>query len=470
MTKTRLFLRFFPFSGRLWRRPGSARPIQGAAPSVLVVFLALIIISIGDGYTTFVHAQSQTPQNNPTLFSVIRDMFKRNDQNAPQHAQPNTTREPATQRTRPQRQRARTSQENQRQASGAKRKPAILPKTADALVVGVYGDFLAASLERGLMDAFSTTPNVRTLARVKGSSGFVREDHYNWIETIDGLIAQDKPDFVVIMLGTNDRQAILQPTNLPYRSQEWVSAYQSRVGTFMKKLTAHKKPVFWVSLPSMRRASLNRAMTYFNTVHRDSAAGTDIKYIDTWNAFVDEEQRYTAFGPGLDGKVRRLRSGAGLNFSAAGRRKLAHFVEREIRRHLVNYDGELQAKATSIEAVPKAADLIIDGPRTQDERLNRVGPVLSLNVPWVGEGERLANVPILARTMARRPQEQERGRIANSLLSQDEQEKDPYRQLVIHGNRLSSTKGRADNFSWPREPDDGALDSIATFDADENPG
>ena len=37
-------------------------------------------------------------------------------------------------------------------------------------------------------------------------------------------------------------------------------------------------------------------------------------------------------GPDFEGQIRRLRAGDGVHFTRAGARKLAHYVEREIRR------------------------------------------------------------------------------------------------------------------------------------------
>ena len=56
--------------------------------------------------------------------------------------------------------------------------------------------------------------------------------------------------------------------------------------------------------------------------------------MDVWDGFVDEGGRYAQQGPDFEGQTRRLRSGDGVHFTQAGARKLAHYVEREIRRVL----------------------------------------------------------------------------------------------------------------------------------------
>jgi hypothetical protein len=70
------------------------------------------------------------------------------------------------------------------------------------------------------------------------------------------------------------------------------------------------------------------------------------KYIDAYTGFMDETGGYSPYGPDVTGKIRILREGDGVYFTAAGNRKLAHFVERDLRRDLT------QAKAD--RAIPLA--------------------------------------------------------------------------------------------------------------------
>ncbi len=41
-----------------------------------------------------------------------------------------------------------------------------------------------------------------------GSSGFVRDDYYDWNAAIEKRIGEDDFDMVVVAIGTNDRQVI----------------------------------------------------------------------------------------------------------------------------------------------------------------------------------------------------------------------------------------------------------------------
>src|SRR5690606_21485754 len=82
----------------------------------------------------------------------------------------------------------------------------VVEKAADASVVLVVGDFMASGLADGLTTVFAENPAVRVVDRSNGSSGFVRDDYYNWPREIGPMLEAEKPAVVLIMMGSNDRQ------------------------------------------------------------------------------------------------------------------------------------------------------------------------------------------------------------------------------------------------------------------------
>ena len=85
---------------------------------------------------------------------------------------------------------------------------AAVEKAPDAKRVLVIGDFMAASLSKGLTDAYAQNANIVVTDASNGSSGLVRQDHYNWPAELPGLVAAQKPDAIVVMIGANDRQTM----------------------------------------------------------------------------------------------------------------------------------------------------------------------------------------------------------------------------------------------------------------------
>ena len=117
-----------------------------------------------------------------------------------------------------------------------------------------------------------------------------------------------------------------------FRSDEWGELYGKRVEEMIGVLKARGVPVFWVGLPSVRGSRATAEMVYLNDIYRARAEKAGIIYVDIWDGFVDDGGNYNNYGPDFEGQTRRLRSGDGVHFTRSGARKLAHYVERELRR------------------------------------------------------------------------------------------------------------------------------------------
>src|ERR671937_513986 len=82
------------------------------------------------------------------------------------------------------------------------------------------------------------------------------------------------------------------------------------------------------------RVGWNDHVQMINQIIRERAYVNGVKYVDAYEGFVDDIGNFNPYGPDLTGKMRILREPDGVHFTPAGNRKLAHFVEREIRRDL----------------------------------------------------------------------------------------------------------------------------------------
>jgi hypothetical protein len=139
----------------------------------------------------------------------------------------------------------------------------------------------------------------------------------------------------VVMFGANDNQAIRQGKDyLKPGTDAWREAYAKRVETFIKKLRANKLAVYWAGLPIMRSPDQSEDAQFLNDVFREKAFINGAKFVETWSGFTDESGRYSAYGPDMEGQVKRLRADDGVHFTMRGYLKLAHFVEKEMRHDL----------------------------------------------------------------------------------------------------------------------------------------
>jgi uncharacterized protein len=369
--------------------------------------------------------------------------------------------------------------------------------------VVVMGDGMADWLAYGLEDAFADTPEISVLRKNKPFSGLLKYDpksDLDWWHVARDILAQEKPSYIVMMLGVGDRQNIRErdlqkeaekeakekeakeakekeakeqkakeqkekeaakekdqkdagkdqkdakeqkpaeqektaenadseappadqkaaekPKRNPngiveFRSEQWEKIYTKRIDDTIAALKSKNVPVFWVGLPAIRGAKSTSDASYLNNLYRARAQKAGIIFIDVWDGFVDEDGKYTNYGPDFEGQQRRLRSNDGVYFTKYGARKLAHYVEREIRRYM----------ASRIVSLPSQTAMPAPGSGKPSER-PVAGPVLPLALTPSNADEALAGGNA-------RPQG------------------DPLAlQVLVKGEPVNPQPGRADDFTW----------------------
>ncbi|KMO38881.1 hypothetical protein VQ02_11135 [Methylobacterium variabile] len=214
-------------------------------------------------------------------------------------------------------------------------RPAVpKPKTDPRTQIAVFGDSLADLLGQGLDTVYEANPDVLVIRRAKGDSGLVRKDVVDWPKAADDYLKSNpKVSYAVVMVGANDRQPLRDGDQaVEPLSERWRTLYRDRVDALLKVFSDRKVPVVWVGAPPMKSESLSADITSLNEIFRDRVQRAGGVYVDIWPAFVDEDNRYAANGPDLEGQPARLRTSDGVHFTQAGARKVAHFADVEIKR------------------------------------------------------------------------------------------------------------------------------------------
>jgi len=295
-----------------------------------------------------------------------------------------------------------------------------LPKDPNARKVLVVGDFIAGGLAWGLEQAFADEPRLIVIDKSDPNTGLIRADSYDWNANLPAILNETQPDLIAVVLGANDRQQLRDgKTRSAIRSPTWEAAYTTRIDGIVDTLKLYGRPFFWVGAPPMRATSASSDMAYFNGLFKPRVQEARGHFVDIWNGFANEDGNYITSGPDVEGQVRQLRTGDGINFTRAGRMKLAFYVEREIRRQTGFGSGGIDLLATvtqgnQIEIAPDGSKLL-------------VGPIISLNDPLPGSsGDLAGGEPSSAPT-------------AESLQF----------KVIVRGEALPQVPGRADDFSWP---------------------
>lgn len=383
--------------------------------------------------------------------------------------------------------------------------------TGDRYRILVIGDSLGDGLWQGLYRAFQEDKNLEFINRSKASGGLVRSDSNSWESQLTDILKNDTFQIAVMMFGANDDQAIKSGKDwLKVGSEPWRQAYGERVEAIIKKLRAANIAVYWVGLPVMRSPDQSADAEMMNEVFREKAFINSAKYIDTWNGFTDESGRFSAYGPDMSGQVKRLRSDDGVHFTERGSVKLAHFVEKEMRRDLslaklernipLAGSEEEQAKMMGREVVPTKraeADQRADSAASAPDQSDTTAPPADAATPADGAASGDAasgTTPAMQQSTVGevnvvRPAMDSTLQAAQGLLPQapasslPEPEmitselgngltavatlssvtdfslnsskprlplsQRPYYKVLIKGEQLKPKSGRADDFAWP---------------------
>lgn len=198
-------------------------------------------------------------------------------------------------------------------------------KSENAQRVAVFGDSLAVDIAEALERLYADNPNVVVIEKAVGSSGFVRDDFYDWNAAIEDEIIADSFDIAVIAIGINDRQALDGAEAL---SGPWREAYRARLDAFLGDLVAADKEVIWIELPPMEQPSYGAAMAQISSIHKAAVNAAGGEWVETYDRYLGEDGGYSATGPDLNGNIVAMRRDDGIHFSAAGADKLAFYIDR----------------------------------------------------------------------------------------------------------------------------------------------
>ena len=321
-------------------------------------------------------------------------------------------------------QQAPKQKKRRKQAAPAQPAVVVQPKDENAKRVYIFGDALAAGLENGLQEAFSETPTVEIVNAANPGSGLVRTDYYDWEKAIGDILAEQKVDIAVIMLGSNDRQQMrLESGRVSIRSESWQQTYIQRVDAILAQFAGKNIPVYWVGMPIMRSANYGTDMAYLNEIFQARASRAGARYVDTWNGFADQDGKYSSSGPDVNGKIRRLRAENGIHLTKHGNLKLAFFVEKEIRAQLEQ--GGALANIPLIGNTPLISNISAGSVEMDVSLTNPAAPPIGIGLLGTDGVE--------------------------SASPQAAGNKDgPLDKVLVQGEPVPAQSGRADDFSWPR--------------------
>lgn len=223
----------------------------------------------------------------------------------------------------------------------------------------MIGDDLAEGLLGGAREIFQKDPRVVIRNTPLAIGGLMRRDFDEKLVELEESLKTEPAQIAVLMMGAWDRVSVRDNATgkrLMVGTDGWRREYAARSDRLLKMLRRRNIAVYWLGLPNVRRFDANEDVQVMNNILRERVYLNGAKYVDTYAGFADESGGYSPYGPDVTGKIRLLRAGDGVYFTWEGNKKLAYFVDRELRRDIT------QAKAD--RAVP------LDGAEAEQSKIN----------------------------------------------------------------------------------------------------
>jgi hypothetical protein len=216
----------------------------------------------------------------------------------------------------------------------------IQQKDPDAGLILVVGDRMARGVADGLKFTLAEKPQIRVEPVTQDKAGFTGEAPPDWATQVLSKIRGADVKAVVVMIGQQDiGKTFPGEPPVEFMTAQWLDTYRAKVGALVRVVRQEKKPLIWAGLPPTNDELVNADFSQLNAIIQGAAEDRRVRYVDIWDIFLAEDGSYSSYGPDVDGKNTRLRTGERIGFTWAGYRKVAFFIERELSRLLGGYGG-----------------------------------------------------------------------------------------------------------------------------------
>lgn len=206
--------------------------------------------------------------------------------------------------------------------------PLPVPTPAAPLRVLSVGDSLGVDFGGPFVNDLAATGVVNAVLDAHIDTGLARPDYFDWPAEVQADLAKYQPQAVVVFLGANDPQPMVQGgAALAYGTAAWSDAYAGRVGSLMQEITASGARVLWVGMPPMADPTLNAKMQVLDGIYQSqSGAHPGVTYVSSWPVLSDPQGAYAQFLPDASGNQVDVREPDGTHVSPGGAERLSEAV------------------------------------------------------------------------------------------------------------------------------------------------
>jgi hypothetical protein len=201
--------------------------------------------------------------------------------------------------------------------------------------IAFAGDSIVDNYWSGMIrviDADSCLKGTVELGRfARNGTGLTRGDRVYWPREIRRINDVFKPTVVVLSIGLNDRQFIVDGTGArtAWGAPNWTEKYRQEIVEFLKGATASKAPVLLVGLPVMRDSIDNNDVIEKNAMYLEAVEKLGIPnlhFVEPWKLKATSPDVFASYGPDKNGKLVQIRTSDGQHFTVAGEDLVAPYL------------------------------------------------------------------------------------------------------------------------------------------------
>ena len=208
-------------------------------------------------------------------------------------------------------------------------KPRVL-LVGDSMMMEGFGPVLQRTLRK--------RPDIEVIREGRYSTGLSRRDYFDWPAHLKQLVERDDPDLVIICMGANDPQDIIDENKKRHHadSASWKEVYRSRAEQLLNIATSRGSRVIWAGLPIMSKEPYSTRIRRLSNLQKEACEKFPQQaiFVDTKAALADSSGKYMTFMTDEKGRHVRLRYKDMVHVTEDGGRlltaRLLPFIDRQL--------------------------------------------------------------------------------------------------------------------------------------------
>ena len=221
-------------------------------------------------------------------------------------------------------------------------------------VVMLAGDsMMMEGMGSVLLRHLRNNPNIIVHREAVYSTGLCRDDYFNWPAHMEKLVEKHNPDLVIIHIGANDGQDIVEAKKKRSiaGTDKWKEAYGKRATLLLEKATAKGAKAIWVGLPIMGKKPMSTYVSFLSEEQAKATANNVASlFVDTTATLANNKGEFLTFWQNADKTTVRIRSNDKVHVTESGGKIILEQLEPILDKILPSKETVPQGEEQTADA------------------------------------------------------------------------------------------------------------------------